>query len=246
MTADPISFIEPDWPAPAGVRALITTRVGGVSRTPYASLNLGDHVGDDPDAVAKNRARVTALLPGIPLWLRQVHGVEIADPSRDRPGCKADGAVTRQRGRPLAVLTADCLPVLLADEDGTAVAIAHAGWRGLAAGVIEHAVRALRTDPKRLIAYLGPAIGPNAFEVGQDVADAFLTGQAEAASAFRPGAPSKWFADLYALARLRLARLGVDRVYGGTFCTYSDPHRFYSHRRDPCTGRMASFVWLEA
>jgi hypothetical protein len=220
--------------------------MGGVSRGPYTSLNLGDHVGDDPVAVARNRARLVEHLPDAPLWLKQVHGVGIADPDRDRSGCEADASLTREPGKVLAVLTADCLPVLLADEDGTAIAIAHAGWRGLAAGVIEGTIRALDTDPGRLIAYLGPAIGPTAFEVGEEVRDAFLRAGAAGAAAFAPASPGKWFADLYALARLRLERLGTRRVYGGTFCTFSDPGRFFSHRRDQVTGRMASLIWLES
>ena len=246
MAADPIAFIEPDWPAPPRVRALITTRIGGLSRGPYAGLNLGDHVGDDPAAVAENRARLAAHLPHSPLWLRQVHGTAVADPSRDRPGCEADASFSRQPGHVLAVLTADCLPVLLAEEAGTAIAIVHAGWRGLAAGVIERTIAALGTEPRRLIAYLGPAIGPRAFAVGHDVRDAFLRDDSEAASAFVPASSDKWFADLYALARQRLARLGATRVHGGAFCTLSDPARFYSHRRDQVTGRMASLLWLES
>jgi YfiH family protein len=245
VAAEPIAFIAPEWPAPDGVRALITTRIGGVSCGLYAGLNLGDHVGDDPAAVAQNRARLAAHLPASPLWLRQVHGIEVADPGRDRPGREADASFTRQPGRVLAVLTADCLPVLLAEESGSAIAIAHAGWRGLAAGVIERTIAALGVAPRRLVAYLGPAIGPGAFEVGHDVRDAFLRNDAAAASAFVPAAPDKWLADLPALARLRLAKIGTTRVYGGNLCTFADPARFYSHRRDGVTGRMASLIWLE-
>jgi YfiH family protein len=245
VAAEPIAFIAPEWPAPDGVRALITTRIGGVSRGLYAGLNLGDHVGDDPAAVAQNRARLAAHLPASPLWLRQVHGIEVADPGRDRPGREADASFTRQPGRVLAVLTADCLPVLLAEESGSAIAIAHAGWRGLAAGVIERTIAALGVAPRRLVAYLGPAIGPRAFEVGHDVRDAFLRNDVAAASAFVPAAPDKWLADLPALARLRLAKIGTTRVYGGNLCTFGDPARFYSHRRDGVTGRMASLIWLE-
>lgn len=245
-TADPLAFIEPDWPAPTGVRALITTRAGGVSGGPYAALNLGDHVGDDFAAVAQNRARLARHLPSAPFWLRQVHGTDVADPRRDRPGCEADASCTRVPGCVLAVLTADCLPVLLADEAGGAIAIAHAGWRGLAAGVIERTVAALEVEPRRLLAYFGPAIGPTAFEVGDDVREAFLRADANAAaSAFVPTAPGKWRADLYALARLRLAKTGTTRVYGGDLCTFADPARFYSHRRDRITGRMAALIWLE-
>jgi hypothetical protein len=245
VTADPIAFIEPEWPAPPGVRALITTRIGGVSRGPYAGLNLGDHVGDDPTAVARNRARLAAHLPGSPLWLRQVHGTAVADASHERAGCEADASFTREPGQVLAALTADCLPVLLAEETGSAVAIAHAGWRGLAAGVIERVIAALGTEPRRLVAYLGPAIGPRAFEVGGDVRDAFLTEDSDAASAFVPTSPGKWSANLYALARQRLQRVGTTRVYGGAYCTASDPARFFSHRRDRVTGRMASLLWFE-
>lgn len=243
--ADPIAFIEPDWPAPPGVRALITTRAGGVSDGPYASLNLGDHVGDESAAVAENRARLTQHLPSAPFWLRQVHGTEVADPRRNGLGGRADASFTRTSGRVLAVLTADCLPVLLAEESGAAVAIAHAGWRGLAAGVIERTVAALGIEPRRLLAYFGPAIGPRAFEVGNDVRDAFLRHDPQTASAFVAVSPGKWLTDLYALARLRLARIGTARVYGGNRCTFSDPARFYSHRRDRVTGRMASLIWLE-
>ncbi len=236
----------PDWPAPARVRALITTRAGGVSRGAFESLNLGDRVGDDPVAVAENRARVAAHVPRPPLWLRQVHGTRVAHAATDRPGCEADAAIAREPGEVLVVMTADCLPVLLADDGGTAVAIAHAGWRGLAAGVIERSVAALRVQPEHLVAYLGPAIGPSAFEVGNEVREAFVAADAAAAAAFAPGVPGKWLADLYALGRLRLARLGITRVFGGQFCTYSEPERFFSYRRDGITGRMASLIWLEA
>ena len=243
---EPLAFIVPDWPAPPRVRALITTRAGGVSRGAFASLNVGDRVGDDTAAVAENRARVTAHLPESPLWLTQVHGTAVADASAARPGCEADAAVTREPGRVLAVLTADCLPVLLADESGTTVGIAHAGWRGLAGGVIEQTVAALEVRPSRLIAYLGPAIGPSAFEVGDEVREAFVAADSAASTAFVPRAPGKWFADLHALARLRLARLGTTRVHGGKFCTYSEPERFFSYRRDRVTGRMATLIWLHA
>lgn len=243
--ADAIPFIVPDWPAPARVRALITTRAGGVSRGPYASLNLGDHVGDEPPAVVENRARVAAHLPRSPFWLEQGHGTAVATPATNRPGCQADAVTTRAPGEVLAVMTADCLPVLLADEAGSAIAIAHAGWRGLAAGVIEETVAALGIEPSSLIAYLGPAIGPSAFEVGDEVRAAFVSADAGAAAAFVPGVAGKWFADLYTLARQRLARLGTARVWGGRFCTYSEPARFFSYRRDGRTGRMASFIWLE-
>lgn len=238
-------LLEPDWPAPPGVCARITTRAGGVSGGPYAGLNLGDHVGDDPAAVARNRALLAARLPHPPLWLRQVHGTGVADARQCHTGCEADASVTRDAGTVLAVLTADCLPVFLADDTGRAVAVAHAGWRGLAAGVVERTVASLGTDPERVVAFLGPAIGPRAFEVGDDVRDAFVPGDREAARAFVPHGAGKWLADLYSLARMRLAQIGVTRVHGGDFCTFNDPARFFSHRRDGVTGRMASLIWLE-
>ena len=247
MAVDPIPLIVPEWPAPATVRALITTRAGGVSQGAYASLNLGDHVGDEAAAVAENRARLALLLPDSPLWLRQVHGTGVADTRSARAGCEADASMTRESGRVLAVLTADCLPVLLADDTGSAIAVAHAGWRGLVAGVIERTVDALNLEPGRLVAYLGPAIGPSAFEVGDEVRHAFVAPDAEAAAAFVPGGTAgKWFADLYMLARQRLARLGTTRVFGGGFCTHGEADRFFSHRRDRVTGRMASLIWLES
>lgn len=239
---NPVCLV-PDWPAPAQVRALITTRAGGASVGPYASLNLADHVGDDPAAVRANRARLRALLPTEPVWLEQVHGTDVL---RVETGGarRADAAVSRAPGTVCAVLTADCLPVLLADRAGTVVAAAHAGWRGLSAGVLERTVVAMDTDPGQLLAWLGPAIGPDAFQVGDEVRAAFLAADAAAAAAFRPDGPGKWRADLYALARQRLARAGVQAVYGGGLCTFSDPGRFFSYRRDGTTGRMASLIWL--
>lgn len=244
----PAAWIVPDWPAPANVRALITTRAGGASSGAYASLNLGGHVGDDARAVAANRDALRRLLPAEPVWLRQVHGARVVEAVPGSAGEEADAAVAREPGRVCAVLTADCLPVLLADEAGTVVAIAHAGWRGLAAGVIENVVRALGAGgvaPGSLIAYLGPAIGGGAYEVGSDVFETFVAADAGAATAFAPQDGGKFLADLNMLARQRLARLGVRRVHGGTLCTHSDATRFYSYRRDGTTGRMASLVWLE-
>lgn len=242
-----IPFLRPEWPAPPHVHALVTTRSGGVSRGPYSSLNLGDHVGDDMSDVEENRARVAANLPSPPLWLKQVHGTEVAVAARSTPGCEADAAVTRERGRVLAVLTADCLPVLLCDAAGDVAGIAHAGWRGLCAGVIEQTLAAMDAPSSSLMAWLGPAIGPEAFEVGDDVRGAFLARDAAAAPAFRRAtARGKWHADLYSLARRRLATAGVAHVFGGGFCTVSEPQRFFSHRRDRVTGRMASLVWLSA
>ncbi len=234
----------PDWPAPARVRALVTTRAGGVSRGPYASMNPADHVGDDPAAVAENRARLRKWLPAEPLWLNQVHGTAVY--RVEQGGSReADAAVSRTPGAVCAVLTADCLPVLLCDRAGTVVAAAHAGWRGLAAGVIEATVAAMASPAAELLAWLGPAIGPAAFQVGEEVRAAFLAVDPDAAAAFVADGPGKWRADLYDLARRRLARVGVMAVYGGGLCTHSDARRFFSYRRDGPTGRMASLVWLD-
>lgn len=238
-------WIEPDWPAPARVRALVTTREGGVSVGPYASLNLATHVGDDPPAVAANRAILRQALPAEPRWLEQVHGIEVVDGESVRSVPRADASVARTPGIVLAVMTADCLPVLLCDRAGTAIGIAHAGWRGLAGGVVEATLAAMRVAPADVIAWLGPAIGPASFEVGADVRDAAIAAQADAAQAFVAGAPGKWLADIYSLARLRLERAGVAAVYGGGFCTVRDAGRFYSFRRDRDTGRMASLIWLD-
>jgi len=242
----PAEWIEPDWPAPPGVRALVTTRHGGVSTGPYSGLNLGAHVGDAPEAVAENRRRVAAGLPAMPLWLEQVHGTEVVVADAAQPGTRADAAFTRRAGAVCAVMVADCLPVLFCDDRGTVVAAAHAGWRGLAGGVLENTVRAMGVPPAQLMAWLGPAIGPAAFEVGGEVREAFCARQPEAAGAFAPGVvPGKWMADIFRLARLRLAAAGVGRVYGGGVCTVSDPARFYSYRRDGTTGRFAALVWRD-
>lgn len=246
--------IIPDWPASVNVRALQTTRDGGVSVGAYATLNLGDHVGDDPVAVARNRALLRATLPAEPVWLKQVHGNVVADADRTVGVPEADAALARQTGKVCAVMTADCLPLLLCDEAGTVVAAAHAGWRGLAGGVVEATVKAMNVAPERLLVWLGPAIGPQAFEVGEEVRQAFMAHDPEAAKAFvsrfpiahhpSPTTAQKWLADIYLLARQRLALLGVERVYGGGLCTYTDAEHFYSYRRDQATGRMASLIWL--
>jgi len=240
--------IVPEWNAPSNVRALITTRRGGGSGGVYSGLNLGDHVGDDPVHVAQNRAALHALLPAEPAWLRQVHGVAVADADALAGPVEADASVARRPGTVCAVLTADCLPLLLCDDAGTVVAAAHAGWRGLAAGVIEHTVRAMGVAPASLMAYLGPAIGPTAFEVGDEVRQAFVVADPAAQQAFTQHSPlgtQKWLADIYLLARQRLQRLGVERVHGGGYCTHNDSQRFYSYRRDGATGRMASLIWLD-
>jgi YfiH family protein len=243
-------WFEAEWPAPPGVHVLSTVRGGtgsGVSQAPYAHFNLGDHVGDDPVAVAENRRRlrVEAKLPAEPAWLPQVHGTAVAD--LDATGFKgpADAAIARRAGKVCAILTADCLPVVIAADTGEGVAAAHAGWRGLAAGVLEATVRALGAPPGRLLVWLGPAIGPEHFEVGAEVRDAFLRGDAEAGDAFRPNTQGRFMADLGVLARRRLGKLGVTRIYGGGQCTYAHAERYFSHRRDGTTGRQATLIWRE-
>ncbi len=238
-------WIVPDWPAPARVRARITTRAGGISTGPCASLNLAAHVGDDPAAVAENRRRLRANLPAEPVWLNQVHGIRVVDAASAVAGVEADAAVAREKGVVCAVLTADCLPVLLCNDAGTVVGVAHAGWRGLSGGVVEATVRAMNEPPPRLLAWLGPAIGPQAFEVGAEVRAAFLAHSPDAAAAFAAKENGKWLADLYRLATLRLNALGVSRVYGGGRCTFLEADSFYSYRREKTTGRMASLIWLE-
>jgi hypothetical protein len=227
---------------------LSTFRGGGASAAPYASLNLGDHVGDDPEAVAVNRRELAsaAALPAEPVWLEQVHGVNVADLDVPGPRGAADAAVTRQLRRVCAILTADCLPIVLAAQSGEIVAAAHAGWRGLSAGVIEATVLAMGVSAHTLQVWLGPAIGPDRFEVGAEVREEFLRAQAQAAAAFQRNARGRFMADLGLLARLRLARLGISRIYGGGECTYSRPDRYFSHRRDGTTGRQATLVWRES
>ena len=238
------SWISPDWPCPPSVRALVTTRTGGVSSGSFASLNLGDSVGDDPDNVAENRQRLQTRLPSPPRWLRQVHGNVVVDAAQVTMPVAADGSVATVAATVCAVMAADCLPVLLCDRAARVVAAAHAGWRGLCSSVLENTVQAMRTTPGELMAYLGPAIGPDAFEVGDEVLAAFVEQDPQAASAFRKHLKGKWFADLFMLARQRLRAAGVTSVYGGTDCTYSDPARFFSHRRDKVSGRMAALIWI--
>lgn len=231
----------PDWPAPNQVRAVVTTRMGGVSAAPYNSFNLAGHVADDPVCVAENRRwlRQSLQLPAEPVWLEQVHGAAVVD-AASADNCRADASFSDRSGVVLAVLTADCLPVLFCNTTGTRVAAAHAGWKGLLAGVLQNTVRALGSG--EVMAWLGPAIGPDAFCVGEEVREAFLQRLAGAEAAFQPHG-RQWLADLYALARLALREVGVERVYGGGLCTWSDATRFYSYRREPVTGRMASLVW---
>lgn len=239
-------WLVPDWPAPPHVHAFATTRAGGVSSGEYGSMNLGLSSGDDAARVAANRERLRAALPGDPTWLVQVHGRDVADLDRwtgpDRP--RADAALTRERGRVAGVLTADCLPVAFCDRAGTCVAVAHAGWRGLAAGVLESTIEAMYRRPGDILAWMGPAIGPQSFEVGPEVLEAFLAGDPGAGEAFRDHGPGKHLADLYALARRRLARAGVGYVGGGGSCTMREAHRFFSYRRCRESGRMGTFAWI--
>lgn len=245
MTGPPL-FLTPDWPPIPGVKALTTVRRGGASAPPLHSLNFGTAVGDEPEALAENRRRlaVAANLPSEPRWLRQVHGTTVADlDALLQPG-SADAAVSRLPGVVCALLTADCLPVLLAHKEGSAVAAAHAGWRGLAAGVIEATLDALGVPGEELYAWLGPAIGPANFEVGGEVRAAFLVSDPAADAAFVENARGRWQCDLYALARRRLMLRGVTAIFGGEHCTFAETARFYSHRRDAGqTGRMATLIW---
>ena len=240
-------WIVPDWPAPARVRAVTTTRHGGVSRGCYASMNPADHVEDDPVAVADNRQRLQQVLslPAAPVWLQQVHGTTVVDAATAGSAPEADAAYSTQAGVVCAVLTAECLPVLLTDTAAESVAVIHAGWRGLAAGVIEQAVQAIGQPGEHMLAWLGPAIGPQAFQVGAEVRDEFMAHDAVATDAFRQAPNGAWTADLYRLARQRLAEVGVTAVHGGGLCSFTDPDRFYSYRRDGITGRMATLIWLE-
>ena len=248
-------WIVPDWDVPPSVLALATTRNGGVSTGALATLDLGAAKrpsGADYSAVIENRRRLTQFLPSAPVWLYQVHGTEVApiEPANlaelmmSPP--TADAAVTRTPGIVLGVRTADCLPVLFADRAGTVVGAAHAGWRGLAAGVLEATLRAMRVPPREIVAWLGPAIGPQKFEVGRDVFDAFCVPDPDAKSLFAPHREEKWMADLYGLARHHLGRAGVVTITGGGYCTATEAHRFFSYRRDKSEGRMATLIWLDA
>lgn len=243
-----LPLIVPAWSLPANVRAAVTTRVGGISEPPYDTLNLGDHVGDDAAAVAANRSRVATsmrLRPESVGWVRQVHGKDVAALPGEAGG-EADASWTRDPGVACAILTADCLPVLFCAGDGSQVAAAHAGWRGLASGVLEATLSTFQSVDEVSV-WLGPAIGPDAFEVGSEVFQAFVDNDDSAVSAFRhsPERPGHYLADLYTLARLRLCQAGIQaaQIHGGGFCTFRDRERFYSYRRDGQTGRMASLIW---
>ncbi len=246
--ADVVDVLVPAWPAPPAVRAAQTQRGGGVSEAPWASLNLAHHVGDDPDQVAENRRRLVAALdlPAEPRWLDQVHGSDVVHVPGDGQHT-ADASVTTTPGVVLAVLTADCLPVLLCRADGTAVAAAHAGWRGLAAGVLENTVAALAAQPERLLAWLGPCIGLSVYEVGEEVRAAFVEPDPSTASHFVATRPGHWHADLAGLARRRLAGLGLTQVFQAPgACTFSQPEAWYSYRREGRCGRQATLIWRAA
>ncbi|MGG5414827.1 purine nucleoside phosphorylase YfiH [Edwardsiella tarda] len=243
-----MKLITPRWAAPARVSACSTTREGGVSQTPYASLNLGLHVGDVPEQVEANRQRLCQALqlPTPPIWLEQVHGTRVltlTDSAEERD-VRADAAYTRTPGQVCAVMTADCLPVLFTSLRGDEVAAAHAGWRGLCHGVLEQTLACFAAEPSHILAWLGPAIGPTAFEVGPEVREQFIEQDAASVTAFQPVAGGKYLADIYALARLRLQAVGVRDISGGDCCTLSDPQRFFSYRRAAQTGRMASLIWF--
>lgn len=245
----PADWLQPDWPAPASVRALVTSRQGGVSLPPYDQMNLAEHVGDDPVAVARNRVllRQLADLPGEPVWLQQVHGVAILDADVSRSpevAALADGSLTRQPGRVLAVLTADCLPVLFSRADGRMVMAVHAGWRGLADGILAEAMKAAEGGAQQWLAWIGPAIGVSAFEVGPEVRAAFMQAGRALPEHFVPGQGDRWCADLAGIARWQLQELGLSWVGGACWCSSADPQRWYSYRRDGVTGRMASLVWM--
>jgi YfiH family protein len=242
-----LKFITPNWDAPSNIKACVTTRIGGFSKPPYDSFNLATHVGDDPEVVRKNRKLLGELLnlTAEPRWLNQVHGITVAEDSCQSE-CDADAFYTDKPDVVGVVMTADCLPVFMASDDGKEVAIAHAGWRGLVNGVIESSVEKFRTHSKDLHVWLGPAIGPAQFEVGDEVRAAFMKKQCPLAeNAFVRAPNGKWMADIYLLARQRLIEIGVEHISGGKFCTVSQPEMFYSYRRDGITGRMASLIWIE-
>lgn len=253
--AKALDFIMPNWPAPTHVKALQTTRTGGVSCAPYASLNLGAHVNDDPIAVAHNRQLLSPYLPSEPIWVNQVHGTDVIDAASSSCLQSADASFTHQCNIVCVTMTADCLPLLLCDKAGTVVAAVHAGWRGLCDGVIEAAITKMQVPAHEVLVWLGPAIGPDAFEVGDDVRAQFIAKDSQATLAFKASG-SKWLCNMYMLAKQRLNTIGVTQIYGASdsaetaenltnaFCTYSDEARFFSFRRENVTGRMASMIWL--
>lgn len=244
ITPWPADWICPDWPVATHVRACVTTASFGNSQGDFAHFNLGDHVGDELASVQRNRTWLAQTLACTPVWLEQVHGVNVVQAQVGQQ-LQADASFTREPGIACAIMTADCLPVLFAAQDGSCVAAAHAGWRSLVAGVLENTIAAMQMPPQNILAWLGPAIGAQVYEVGPEVREAFVAQHQQAGQAFIPSTRAgHWLADLYQLARIRLAECGVTEVYGGGFCTLTDK-RFYSFRRQPTTGRFASLIWLE-
>lgn len=240
-------FIIPDWPAPENIRAFVSTRKGGYSQSPFDGFNLGDHVDDDPEAVKKNRQllKETLSLPGDPVWLEQIHTTNVVNAAKVNGTVRADASCTVQKNTVCVVMTADCLPVFFCSEDGSEVAVAHAGWRGLAAGVLEATVEKLNSPTREIMAWLGPAIGHEYFEVGEEVRDEFMQQNLETESLFKKNKNGKWLADIYSLARVRLEQVGVKKISGGGFCTYKNKKQYFSYRRDGKTGRMASLIWIK-
>lgn len=240
-------FLIPDWPVPANIHACTSTRGGGFSEPPFDSLNLASHVGDDEATVQRNRQLLFQRLnlPAEPLWLEQVHGIGVIDAGPGIAG-EGDAAFTREAGRVCAVMTADCLPVLFCDRQGQTVAAAHAGWRGLLAGILESTLHAMDCESESIMVWLGPAIGPDHFEVGEEVYQAFVQQSEDSAQAFKANRPGHYLADIYQLARLRLQKWGVNHIYGGDHCTFQEQDRFYSFRRDGQTGRIVSLIWRQA
>ena len=241
------NLIYPDWPAPDNIKAVNTARIGGISSPPYDGFNLADHVGDDVDRVASNRDYLIELaqLPSDPLWLEQTHSTLIIDSQNWHSGIEADAMISHNTNHVCVVMTADCLPILLCNQQGDTVAAVHAGWRGLAAGIIEKTIHSFSCNPYDIVAWLGPAIGPNQFEVGEDVYHAFTQHDPQAKLAFQQSDSEHYLADIYRLARQRLNNLGISAIYGGDYCTVTDHQQFFSYRRDGVTGRMTSLIWID-
>lgn len=240
-------FIIPDWPAPDNIRAFSSTRDGGFSQAPFDNLNLGDHVGDDSHLVTKNRLKLSQLIqtPEEPRWLKQVHGIHVLDSGDWQLGSEADAIFSQHVNHVCTIMTADCLPILLCNQQGDTVAAIHAGWRSLAAGIIEKTLARFHCKAETVIAWLGPAIGPSQFEVGHDVYDTFCQHSPSARQAFKASDSSHYLADIYQLATQRLNSHGVNAIYGGDLCTVSDEQQFFSYRRDGKTGRMATLIWIQ-
>ncbi|RVU86270.1 peptidoglycan editing factor PgeF [Leucothrix sargassi] len=242
------NYITPNWPAPANVKAVMTTRKGGFSQAPFDSMNLGDHVSDDPLVVSKNRSKLMAdlQLPNRPVWLTQVHGTNVVSYGTAKDHDEADAIIGSHAGDVCAIMTADCLPVIFCDRSGNEIAAAHAGWRGLAASVLEQTMDRMHFENKDILVWMGAAISQSAFEVGDEVKEVFIADNPDAQRAFKAHTEGKWLADIYQLARMRLIQAGVqpENIYGGEHCTYTDTENFYSYRRENRTGRMATLIWM--